>query len=63
MIPKFWFKDVVNVASLWMMFEWSNKVTNIWRVQFNEFVLDVFQLFALQKFHVVAIVIIEQMFN
>jgi hypothetical protein len=25
--------------------------------------LDVFQLFALQKFHVVAIVIIEQMFN
>jgi hypothetical protein len=57
------FKDVVNVASLWMMLEWNNKIMNIWRIQFNELVLHLFQLFTLKKLKVVANVISEQMFS
>jgi hypothetical protein len=45
------------------MLEQNKKVTNIWRVQFNKLVLDVFLSFALKKLKVFVIVIIEQMFT
>jgi hypothetical protein len=41
------FSDFVNLASLWMMLEQNKKVTNMWRVQFNKLVLDVFLAFAI----------------
>jgi hypothetical protein len=56
------FKEVVNVASLSMMLE-QNKIMNIWRVQFNELVLDLFQLFTLKKLKVVSIIVSEQIFS
>jgi hypothetical protein len=45
------------------MLEQNKKVTNIWKVQFNKLVLDVFLLFSLKKLKVFVIVIIEQMFT
>jgi hypothetical protein len=41
------FNDFVPLTSPWMMLEQNKKVTNIWRVQFNKLVLDVFISFAL----------------
>jgi hypothetical protein len=42
-------KDVVNVTTFKMMLEQNNKVTNIWKVQFNPKKLYLFELFALQN--------------
>jgi hypothetical protein len=57
------FKDVINVTSFWMMLERSNKIMNIWKTQFKELVLDLFQLFTLKKLKVVAIWVNEKMFS
>jgi len=43
------FNDFVNLASPWTMLEQNKKITNIWRVQFNKLVLDVFLSFALKS--------------
>ncbi len=44
-----------------MMFERSNKVTNVGRAQFTKLVLDVLQLFTFEKLHCAIAIIIEQM--
>ncbi len=41
------FNDFVNLTSLWKMLEQNKKITNMWRVQFNKLVLNMFLSFAL----------------
>jgi hypothetical protein len=43
-----------------MMFERSNKVTNVGRIKFMELVLDVLQLLTLEEFHYAIAKIIKQ---
>jgi hypothetical protein len=43
-----------------MMFERSNKVTNVGKAKFTELVLDVFQLLTLEKLHYAIVRIIKQ---
>jgi hypothetical protein len=45
-----------------MMLEHCNEAMDIWKVQFNELVLDVFKLVALEDLHDATIVFIEQVF-
>jgi hypothetical protein len=40
-----------------IMFESNNQVTNVGRIQFWELVLDLFQLFVIQKLHNVITII------
>jgi hypothetical protein len=57
----FQLKDIVNVTSTWVMFERGNKVAHIRWAQHNEFVLNFFELIALENLAIVIIVVIEQM--
>ncbi len=45
------FKDAINVTTTWTMFERSNEVMNIGRVQFTKLVLDLLQLLTFEKLH------------
>lgn len=56
-------KDVVNVSFSWIMLEHFNETMDIWRVQFDELILDVFKLVALEDLHDATIVFIEQVFT
>jgi hypothetical protein len=56
-------KVVVNVTSTRMMFKWSNKVTYIQPAQNNEFVLNFFEVVALENLTTFVIVVIEQLFG
>jgi hypothetical protein len=54
------FKDAINITTSKMMFERSNKVTNIGRAKFTKLVLDVLQLFTFEKLHYAVARIIKQ---
>jgi hypothetical protein len=51
--------DVINVTTIWMMFERSNEVMNVGRAQFTKLFLYLFQLFTFEKFHFTIAAIIE----
>jgi hypothetical protein len=57
------FKDVINVTTTWTMPERTNEVTNVGRVQFIDFVLDLFQLLTFEKLHFTIVTFIEHMLN
>lgn len=56
-------KDIVNVTSTQMLLEWSNKVLYIWQGQDKKFVLNLFELTALENLATIVTTIIEQMFG
>ncbi len=56
-------KDIANVTSIRMLFEWSNKVLYIRQGQDKKIFLNLFELMALENLATIVTVVIEQMFG